>query len=402
MIRVLHLIDRLGLGGGTERQLLLNVRNLDQTRIDSVVCQVHPFGGGQADLEAAHLCRDAGARVVTLGLRGGRGWGVSLAALRRLIRSECIDLVHTNLFHADLLGGLAGRSTSRLVLQSLVNVQGSPRWSEVNAGAARWKHRVVLAVYALLARHCASHLVAVSEEARRVAVLALRVPGHKVSVVRRAVPPAAPAERGGDAARERLREELGLAGCWPVLLNVARVVPNKGQVHLVEAVARLRAEFPGVRLLVAGEDAGQLDLREVAARRGVGDLVSLLGFRSDVGELHRISDIGVFPSVHEGFGNALAEACAAGLPCVATDIGGFTEIVRDGETAVVVPPQSATALAGGIAALARDPPGAAAMGLRAAEHVRRNFSVARAVSALTAVYESVARAHGAHGTGGAP
>lgn len=389
---VLYLIDRLGLGGGSEVQTALNAAHLDRSRFRSVVCQVYPIGSGSTDREAVERLRAVGLTVTSLDHSGARGWLRSLGRLRALARSQRARVVHTTLFQADLLGGIAGKLSGIPVVQSAVNTIFLPGWSADNPRSSRRKTALVVRTYAALARHTASHVVANSGMVQAGVVRHYGVPPAKVSVVYRSVPPSDWAlTHDGAPAAGHVRQELGLAGRFPILLNVARIVPSKGQRYLLEAVELLRRDFPSVMLLVVGEQTPQLDLAGMRDELGLGGHVLLTGHRRDVPLLHRLADVGVFPSLYEGFGGALLEACAAGLPCVASRIGSLEEILGPEQCGVLVPPRSAEALAAAVAELVRDRQAAARLGARAAAAVRRRFSLAAATARLEEVYLRLAR-----------
>jgi glycosyltransferase involved in cell wall biosynthesis len=192
---------------------------------------------------------------------------------------------------------------------------------------------------------------------------------------------------------EPVRAELGLAGRGPVLGVLARLVPDKGHVHLFEALPKIRERHPGAVLLVAGRGPHEAALREEAARRGIGDAVVFLGFRDDAAAITALLDVAVLPSVGcDASSASIKEAMALGRPVVATDVGGAREILEDGVTGIVVPPADAGALASAILGLLADRDRARAMGERAREAVRARFGPALLAAGELAVYERLLRA----------
>lgn len=386
-VNILHLINQLGYGGGAERQLLLNLTHFDNAKVKSIVCQIYPEGTEYSDRQAAADLRNNGIKVDFLNLAGKAGWFSSLFRLVQLIRAEKTDVIHTSLLLADFLGLLAGAITRTPVVVTLVNATYGPEWVEDNPSLTKWKHRLFMVFYRVLIRHACSHAAANSEAVKANAVQHLGISAKKVTVVHRSLHPQK--RIGNSFTLENLRSELALEGSYPVLLNIARVVPNKGQAYLLEAVAELKQEYPTIKLLIAGEITRQIDLTALCDQLDLQQNVCLLGYRNDVEALHQMSNIGVFSSIYEGFGNALAEACASGLPCVVTNIGGFVEIVDGGRVAVVVPSRSPRSLAEGIRYLCQNPQIAADLGKRAQQHVVETFAVDRAVSTLTEIYHRV-------------
>ena len=174
-----------------------------------------------------------------------------------------------------------------------------------------------------------------------------------------------------EGARPALRSERPLVG------NVARLAPQKDHRTLLEA-ARLVPEADFV-IVGGGELRGELE-------RAAGENVRLLGERADVPELLASFDVFAFPSLFEGLCLAVIEAQAAGVPVVATPVGGIRETVVDGETGLVVPTGDPPALAAGIRRLLEDRAAAEAMAAEAKRRVRERFSVERMVDETLRLY----------------
>lgn len=165
---------------------------------------------------------------------------------------------------------------------------------------------------------------------------------------------AAPAQRFSDADRVRLREELGIGVHEAVILVVGRLSREKGQGHLIEALARLSSTMPAWRLVVLGTGPELDRLRALAHTLGVASRILFVGFRADVAPFYGIADVVAIPSLTEGSSNVLLEAMAAGSPIVATQVGGNPEIALHEETALLVPPADPSALTGALERLLTD------------------------------------------------
>ena len=166
----------------------------------------------------------------------------------------------------------------------------------------------------------------------------------------------------------------------PLVGNVARLAPQKGHATLVEA-ARL---VPGARFAIVGDG----ELRAELERRAEGLPVQLLGARDDVPDLLASFDVFAFPSLYEGLCVAVIEAQAAGVPVVATPVGGIRETVVDGETGLLVPPRDPEALAAAIRRLLDDPALARRLAEEARRRVRERFSERRMVEETLRLYEA--------------
>jgi glycosyltransferase involved in cell wall biosynthesis len=186
----------------------------------------------------------------------------------------------------------------------------------------------------------------------------------------------------------RARADLGLDPTIPVIGVVGRLVADKGQDDLLRAAAMLLPRHPEARTLLVGTGKAETDLRTLASSLGIDGRVRFLGFRDDVPRITAALTVSVLPSVDcDASSAALKEALACGVPVVATDIGGASEIVREGETGFVVPPRAPDRLAAAIDALLSDPARAAAMGRRGAADVRARFSPDRLADETIAAYE---------------
>lgn len=175
----------------------------------------------------------------------------------------------------------------------------------------------------------------------------------------------------------------------PVVGAVGRFSPEKGHRVLVEAFARVRAVFPEARLILVGYGGEESELRQAAARAGLADAVIFPGER-DSSEVLPSFDLFVQPSLYESQGLAILEAMAAGRPVIATDVGGVRDVVRDGETGLLVPPKDPGALAAALVELAKAPERAGALAARARAEVRERFSVNRMVASYAQLYRCLA------------
>jgi glycosyltransferase involved in cell wall biosynthesis len=193
----------------------------------------------------------------------------------------------------------------------------------------------------------------------------------------------------GLPSREDARRALDLPEDGPILICVASLTEEKGQAHLLEAMRKVHAEIPDACLLLVGRDRGRTDLRALADEKGLGEAVELLGIREDIPLLLAASDISVLPSLREGLPLSLLESAAAGLPIVATSVGGIPEIVEDGVGGILVAPQDPDALADALLALLRDPQRGREMGEAARRRVEREFAIDAVAEQIENLYLSL-------------
>lgn len=163
-------------------------------------------------------------------------------------------------------------------------------------------------------------------------------------------------------ARAALTSELGLPTGTRIIGTVGRLQPVKDQATLIRAFRHVHERIPDTALMIIGDGPLRQQLEHVAVAEGVLDAVRFLGDRNDVARLLQGMDLFALSSLSEGYSIALLEACAAGLPIVATAVGGNAEIVRDGINGVLVPSRDALALADSIAGVLQSPQRAESMG----------------------------------------
>jgi glycosyltransferase involved in cell wall biosynthesis len=238
----------------------------------------------------------------------------------------------------------------------------------------------------LAARWC-DRIVTVSEHQRD---WALRVGIGKPDQVI-AIPNGVPVERAQPRrSPAEVRAELGIGEAF-MILSTGRLAEQKGLEYLIRAAKRLREDLPTARIVLAGDGPLREQLSKLVSDLGLGDLVTLVGHRSDVGDLLVAADLVVFPSLWEGLSISLLEAMAAGKPVVTTTIGSNREVTNDGETAVLVPPKDPGALAAAIRSLATDPERLAELGREGQQAQRERYTLKRMLDAYLAEYDRLLR-----------
>jgi glycosyltransferase involved in cell wall biosynthesis len=160
------------------------------------------------------------------------------------------------------------------------------------------------------------------------------------------------------------RTEPGSTGAQPVgshedkiiVLSLGRLDRDKGHIHLVEAFGDVVSDCPNARLIIAGEGPERRALEKRVCELELSNSVDFFGFAEYPDVLYRIADVFVMPSLpgYESFSNAALEAMSLALPVVATTVGGFPEMITDGEHGLLIPPADPKALADAIKRLVRD------------------------------------------------
>jgi glycosyltransferase involved in cell wall biosynthesis len=215
----------------------------------------------------------------------------------------------------------------------------------------------------------ADAFVAVSREGVRGMVERERIPPGKIVYVPNGVRPLP----GGDGARARAA--FGLGPEVPLIVSVGHLRPEKAFETLVEALARLRASGTDARALIAGEGPERARLERLARERGVADALLLPGARDDIADILDAAQVAVCCSRFEGGPLSVMEYFQAGLPVVASRVGGLPELVADGVSGVLVPAADPEALAAAASGLLADPERRRRFGAAGAELVRRDYSI---------------------------
>ena len=339
-MRVVH-VHRIGGIGGSERHLLtllpaLAAKGIDVAFVGLDMAGADPFYAG---LEAPFE-------------RVSRPW-----QLRGALKRARPDLVHTHLVHADVYGAVATRTP-------IVSTKHNP--DPFRSGPWRFAERA-------LARR-ARRIIAISDAVRRFNVEEVGLPEGKIEVI----------HYGLDALPEPWGEnpDLPIPEGSPLLLCVARLAPQKG----VDTAIRALPSMPDATLLVLGEGPERARLEELARELGVFDRVLMPGRVGDIAALYRRCDLVVHPARWEGFGLAMLEGMLAGRPIVAAHAGSAPELVADGMTGLLFPPDDAEALAR--AANMVLAPGMWMYGTLGLGRARSLFSVARMTHRTLALYES--------------
>ncbi len=174
-----------------------------------------------------------------------------------------------------------------------------------------------------------------------------------------------------------------------VIGTACRLVASKGLLDLIQAVAVLYREFPQLRLEIAGEGPQHDALIRECQILGVEESVRFLGWEPNIGSRMRTWDVFVLPSREEGFGLAVLEAMAEGLPVVGTSVGGLPEIIEDGKTGFTVPPSDTAALVKYLRLLVLDPQRRIEMGAAARDRAVACFSADRMVAQIAGIYDGL-------------
>jgi glycosyltransferase involved in cell wall biosynthesis len=367
--RVVIVTSRLDVGG-TERHLARIVPELRRRGIDISLYLMERGGTLEAGLSAQGVPIEGRER------RRFLHWPRAMLQLAGFLRRETPDIVHFFLprpyIYGSLAAELAGHRRRIMSRRSLTDYQSAyPLLGSVE----RFLHRRTFGVIG-------NSKSVVHQLLGEVAV------AGKVGLLHNGVD--LPATIGA-AAGAAARRSLEIADDAFVIVVVANLVAYKGHRDLIEALGRVRHRLPKpwTLLLIGRDDGIGGGLKQQAAALNISSNILWLGERSDVGNLLAASQIFVLPSHQEGFSNALLEAMAAGVPPVATAVGGNVDAVADNENGILVPPHDSEALGLAISRLASDQALRGRLADAAHQRVSEHFSLAACVERYERLYRAL-------------
>lgn len=354
MINVGLFIDRLD-PGGTQRQFLEFLRGLDRSRFSPRVACFDARGAWATRVREL----DVPLRVFPIAGFARPNTVRQLAAYRGWCRDSRLDVVHTWEIYSNIFGlpgaALAGVPV-RFGSRRGLNPDRSPGLRYLQRLAYRAAHRIVA-----------------NSQAGARQLIREGVTDVQIAVLYNGLDLDAFPERSLSSAPRRV-------------LTVAGLRPIKGIDVLIEAAAEVVQHIPDARFTIVGDGPDREVLEAQARRLGLEPHVEFLGHRDEIPSLLAATDLFVLPSRSEAFPNALLEAMAAGLPAIATAVGGVLEVVEDDRTGVLVEPEKPAVLARALIGLMRDRDRAARLGRAARAAMRERYSLRSMVQRLEDLY----------------
>lgn len=375
---IVHVITGLGDGGAEGVLYRLLCRDTESRHLVVSLTDEGKYGP---------LLREQGIDVHCLRMARGRPSVRAFLRLVRLLRRLRPDLVQTWMYHADLIGGLAARCAG--IRPLCWNVRHSTLDPDTTSRATILVARLCAALSGRLPARIICCAQTAADTHRAIGYAADRIVvipnGYDTE---RLVPCA--------EARQAIRAELGVDDGEILIGCVARFHPDKDHATLAEALGWLLSSGHRWRCLLVGEGMAEQNaqLWSILQRNHVTSRCILLGKRSDIPRLMNALDVHVLASSSEGFPNALAEAMACGVPCVATDAGDARQIV--GSTGWIVPIRSPQALATALTSAMDERPSADAWALRKRD-ARLRIEQAYSLDAMTRTYRELWAATAAGG-----
>lgn len=368
------LLDSLEFLGGAETLAVDLALGLDPQRYRRTLFITRDQGGvrdREPQRSVLRRLREAGVEVREL-RRSGRWSLLAWLPLLRYLRAERIEVLHAHKSGSNAWGVLWGK-----LAQVPAIVAHEHMWDYTQTG------RLIRFVDRSWIARGADAFIAVSEEGRRQLIEISEVDPADVTYV----PNGAPTVQQRD--RAAAREKLGAGEDELVVGSVALLRPEKALHLLVEAGALLRERWPDLRVVIVGEGPERARLEALIAEREMESNVRLLGYRDDVPDLLPGLDVAVCCSRFEGGPLSVMEYMEAGVPVVATAVGGLPELLAEGRAGSLVEGGDAAALAAGVEPLLADPAIRSTLGEAGFERKRGAYSLEAWVERMSKLYDDL-------------
>lgn len=369
-MRVAHIIKVTRISGA-ERHLLVLLKGLRDQGVDAhLIILVEPDTPMEDMLAEAQAVEIPIHRLII-----HRDYDLTVIfRLRQTLRNIQPEIVHTHLIHADLYGLIAAKLAGiRTVVTSRHNDD-------------HFRYHPVMRQLSRVMWWLCDGGVAISGAIRDFVVEVEGASPDKVQVVRYGLPYCWLTDDDIKTARHSIRNELGLSQDAIILGMVCRLVEQKGIGYALEAFKKLYGSFPNVHLVIAGDGELSHILQSKAKMLGISERTHWLGWRDDAQTIMAALDIFLLPSMWEGFGLVLLEAMGKRVPVIASRVSAIPEIVKHGESGLLVTAGDADELKGAITCLLDDRPLRKYMGLLGDDRLEHEFGVEKMVKGTIALY----------------
>ena len=371
MIRIAHMYSSMRKGGGAELSILSLIRGMDTSRFENFLI-LNDRKTPEHDLTGVNVLPP---RCAPGEQPWWREWRFARDVARE-IRRRKIDILHS---HAgsmphDRLALLAAGWAGAKVVRTLRGIH--PNLHKGSGRAAKFFDRYT-AAWTVISPYLASALT----EHYGVADEKIAVIPNGIDLTHFARP---------TADRANMRRELGIADDELLFLSIGRLAKVKDYPTILKAFAQARPAVNRPRLLIVGEGDERSLIETQIAETGLEDVVTLLGYREDIPNLLSAADVFVMASLREGFGRAAAEAMAAGLPVIGTEVAGLRYVLDEGKAGMLVPLQAPDRMAQAMIEIARDADLRRSIAATGRDRAFTTFSTENMVSLYQQLYETVA------------
>jgi sugar transferase (PEP-CTERM/EpsH1 system associated) len=350
--------------GGLERVVISLIKRIDQNRFRTILCYLEEEG------DWVNEVKDSCSAVKAFGKKPGVAVGLPVR-LALFFRSHHVDVVHCHNFSALVYGSLGGRIAR---CGGILYTAHGPRIPSE-------KRRLVFQRLPLFDR-----LVAVSDDLRRDAAESLHVPSERLVTIANGV-------ELGQFVDKRNRRRSGSmnhgAQDGVVIGCIARLAPGKDHETILAAFARVSQTIPKAQLLIVGDGPLRSHLEARVRELGLRESVQFLGTQDDIPRILSQMDVFVLASREEGLPMSVLEAMAAGVPVVATPVGGVPQLIEHGKTGLLVPPGDSVTLANAVMQLIEDKENTFTMVQNATDLVATHYDASDMVQRYEKLYDTL-------------
>ena len=368
---IAFIIDGLGMGGA-ERLMMPILDHLDKNRFNVRVCVLQSKDGNPLTKDILTL----GVKVDLMGIRRLRDPS-SLSRLQKYLKNEQVNLVHTQLEFANVLGNISAKLL-HLPSVSTVHVL-PPAGGSIKNKLHQWVEWLALRLFC-------DHVITVSEETRRHYIAQSGIPSEKLSTIYNGIDPDRFRRLEFGLERIAVREEFHIPLDANLLTTIAVLRPQKGIEYMIRALPTVLESHPNTYYLIAGDGSHRDILAAETENLGVRDRVIFAGTRRDVPQLLAASDVFVLPTLTEALPTVLAEAMASHVPIVASAVGGVPEMVVNDKNGKLVSPAKPAELSDACNTLLNSPEVRRSMGEFGWQVVNQKFNINNQVNQLQNLY----------------
>jgi glycosyltransferase involved in cell wall biosynthesis len=369
-IKILTLLTSFQIGG-TERQVTNVALRLDAERFDLHLACLRNIGELKQELDGLSIPRP----VFDIGRLYSFRTFAEAYRLARYIRSNAIHVVHTYGLYPNIFAVPVARFVGAHIVIASIRDRG-----DILKPWQRWLQKLTCRF---------ADCVLVNAEAIRETLIRQGYDPSNLVVIRNGI---AQLKTASLEKNSGIREELELPASAPLIMVFSRLNRMKGLEYFLDAANLAAAQLPEARFVIVGDGAIKHELQNRAARLGLADKVVFTGFRADVPRLLAEASLSVLPSLSEGLSNTLLESMAAGVPVIATTVGGNPEIVEDGVSGLLVPPRDSATLAKAMISVLNNPALASSLGKAGERRVAEVFSMERSVREVERLYQRLVEA----------
>jgi glycosyltransferase involved in cell wall biosynthesis len=368
---IAHLIHTMAYGG-IETAVINWLKTIDRSRFEPhLFCFANP---GNTEEPFVRAATEAGFSVTRIPWSRRKPVFRAARAMAFEVERHGIRILHCHNTYAQLVTIATARFTRVKTITTLY-VWGKFGWKR---SVLQWLDRFSLRFLDRISVHCEATL---KETIRR------GVPANQLRLLNCGF--TAPVVVFDPEERRKRRAQIGAGPADFVLINVARFWPEKAHDVLLQAFRTIHTRRPEARLWIAGVGPLEPQIRDLCSKLDLDTAVRFLGFRADLPELLALADIMVHPSDMEGVPLAVCSGMAAGLPIVASRVGGLLDILRHESSAILVEPRNAPSVSEAVLRMMDEPALRQSLGNAARRFIEEEYSLSAATAKVEAVYREM-------------